>query len=169
MDGVILHRTPRDLDGFARYGGSAQEANVTSAVQEVSPGVRRATAPDNHMNPPSSFQNESLLLKVIKAKGSAWGIGHPTTISSVILLATLYVEQTRLTEAKALLLRSFREWKKTRINHTPDEYRLLELLAEVDCHLESRCAELSVDCASLQETGRSRRFYCGSDKSTSAD
>ena len=149
MDGVILHQNPMNVDGFARYGGSVQDASGTIAVEEASPGAPRATEPGVHMDPPSSFQNESLLLKVIKAKISAWGTGHPTTIDSVIHLATLYMEQTRFTEAKALLLRGFRDWKKTRTNHTPDEYRLLELLAEVDCCLESRCAELSADCASL--------------------
>lgn len=131
IGGPIIQQIHADVVSSSAQNQQSVQADFDNGPIPAQIEVSRAEQPE-------PLQNETLLQRVIKAKVKAWGSSHSTTIDSIIHLANLYTSQSRLTEARSLLLQAFRDWKSTQTKSTPEILNLLTLLAEVDCQLDVR-------------------------------
>lgn len=77
-------------------------------------------------------QQESLLIKALKAKEKAWGVNDPTTLDTAVNLGCLYLNQRRLEEAEQLFMRALYGYEKLESSEHPKVQQIMGLL--VDLH-----------------------------------
>lgn len=82
-------------------------------------------------------QEESLLIRALKAKEKAWGIENPTTLDTAVNLGCLYMNQKRFEEAKLLFMRALHGYKKSESNQHPKVQEVLDLMADLQIRIQA--------------------------------